>query len=188
MKSTDKKETCDLVHELLEAYLDNALADDEKQLVSSHLKTCDSCQIERRLAQKVAQSLRKLPTKPCPQPVSEAAIVAAKKDQAGLWQNLVSAWRQRFLKPAWRPVLATAVIAALVIVATLTLDRQKPRTPQISPDELARVELDVKWTLAYLGNLSKKTGLSVRDKVIEPEVVAPLHRALRTVMVTHADK
>ncbi|MFQ5628005.1 MAG: zf-HC2 domain-containing protein [bacterium] len=174
--------------ELLEAYLDNALADDEKQLVSSHLQACDSCQIEHRFAQQVAQSLRKLPAKPCPQLVSEAVIAAAKKEHAGLWQNLVSAWRQRFLKPAWRPVLATAAIAVLVILATLTLDRQKPQTPQISPDELARVELDVKWTLAYLGNLSKKTGLSVRDKVIEPEVVAPLYRALRTVMVTGAEK
>lgn len=187
MKSTENH-NCRQVQDLLEAFLDDTLSGDEKKRVESHVHICTECQNELQIAEQVTQVLRTLPAKPCPPHVSDAVIASAQEERDGLRQRFAQGWLD--LKPRlhWRPIFATAVIAVLAIFATLTLERREPHYPPITPEELARVELDVKWTLAYLGHLSQKTGLSVRDKVIEPEIVAPIQRALRTVMAREANK
>lgn len=188
MKSTKERNICLQVQDLLDAHLDDAVSAEEKLFVEAHLLSCSECQNEWQFAQQVTQTLRKLPVEPCPQPVSEAVLAAAQNERATVWQRLVSQWTNRKLKISWQPIFATAAIALLLVFATMTLNRNAPAPQQISQQELERVELDIKWTLAYLGNLSKKTGLSVRDQVIEPEVVAPIQRALKTVIGKEAEK
>ncbi|MCA9741525.1 MAG: zf-HC2 domain-containing protein [Deferribacteres bacterium] len=175
MKSTSKKWTCSDVQDNIEAYLDTALPEQEMQLIKLHVQDCHGCQGELKLAQRIQQSLRTLPPKPCPEVVTSSTLAAVRQQRYAKWRNAL------LHKRVWRPALAGA---SFLLLALLLLDRVfwHDTAPPYSSEEVALAELDVKWTIAYLGNLGKKTGVTVRDQVLEPEVVAPLQEALRAVI------
>ena len=181
MKSTEPKMSCLHAQQQLDALLDGMLAGPEKQQLERHLQGCAACQAELQLARQVKQVLTALPEQRCPESVSASALAAARREHSTGWRDVFSGWWARTPKLRWRPVLATAVLAALALFVTFQLTRHEPAR-QFSAEEIALAELDVKWTLAYLGDLGKRTGVSVRDRVLEPEVVVPLQQALRTVL------
>lgn len=172
--------SCSQVQAQLEAFIDAALPEADQQQIARHVQDCAACQAEWKLAQRIQQTLNALPEQRCPDNVTEAALGAARRQRIARWrEGLAHIWRRKRL---WRPVLAGASLAAVVLLLLLQLHWRQPSMPAVDPEEIARAELDVKWTLAYLGNLGKKTGASVRDQVLEPEVVEPLQHALRTIV------
>lgn len=97
----------------LTAYLDGALAADERARVEAHLAGCDACRAERdRLAEALAL-LARLPPPPDPSPTFEqrfqarlAAEQAVRRERRGLLDRI--AWR--WLGPSLAGAAATAAV------------------------------------------------------------------------------
>ncbi|HYS82289.1 MAG TPA: zf-HC2 domain-containing protein [Anaeromyxobacteraceae bacterium] len=98
----------------LTAFLDGALAPDERARVEAHLGACAACRAERERLEKAVALLGRLPEAPAPSPTFEARFQARLAAQRALPR------RPRLLDLlAWRhlaPGLAGAALAASVLV------------------------------------------------------------------------
>jgi anti-sigma factor RsiW len=92
----------------------------------------------------------------------------------------------------WRAAAAAALLVAAGASALLLVEgnglRNSPASstaasagqpaPPLTPEELARAEIEVKLALAYLTEVGRDAGTTVRDEMVD-NVFAPTHRALR---------
>ena len=81
-----------------------------------------------------------------------------------------------------RSSAAAAVVVAVVTVTSLLLTRGRPELTPPSAAEIARAEAEGKWTLAYLGEIGRRTGLAVRDDVIHTRVLKPAGDAVKSAL------
>ena len=104
----------------LTAYLDGALAEDERQRIAEHLTRCTECRREHDRLAAALSVLAQLPPPPQPSPTFEqrfyARLAAERAVRPALAVRLGLRWRG-----AWRwltPGLAGAVAAAAVMIYT----------------------------------------------------------------------
>jgi anti-sigma factor RsiW len=159
---------CERVLDLLEAYVDGDLAQGEGQAVRRHLATCASCATELKLAWAVKQGLRSFPQPACPPGVLAAVQARGRGEVVPL--------RARRPAVAWIRLAAAAALLAAVgsgLFFLLQPSRQAAQTAEVE-----RATYEARLALAYIGEASRKAGLSVRKEVFEERVVAPTARSL----------
>lgn len=185
MARTDDKISCARAQVLLEAYLDAELAPGRVSKLESHLARCAGCAAELQHARRVCDGLRALPEQQIDASVlasvlerarrkGRATSAAPRRGAAGSWSDRLRAWTTW----GWRPAIATAGVAGLAI-ALMVMSR--PRVQEFDDEDLARAELQVQWVLARLSDISRATGITVRDEVLEARVVAPASKAVEAV-------
>lgn len=182
MKRTHETMTCSKTQALIEAYLDKELTSDQVSQIDSHLRQCSTCAEELQLAKRTCKTLRSLPVQYCSDRVKAAVLDQVRWERNNTIWKRVRAWLTHGRGLTWRPAFATAVLVALMAMVMLMSRHQQPSPTQVSQEELARAEIEVKWTLAYLGEISQRTGIIVRDEVIGPRVVAPMKKAIENVL------
>ena len=185
MTPSDRSISCSLAQASIEPYLDQELPTGRAAEIEAHLRECEACACELALAVEVRTALQNLPQKSCPDWVSDAVLAQVGANRRverrpRLWHS-ISSW----LTPAWRPAVVTAALVALLVIA-LEVGPRKPPPATVSPEEVARAEAEVKWTLAYLGEMGLRAGFLVRDEVIESQVVEPVKRAVETLNETNS--
>ncbi|MEW6752580.1 MAG: zf-HC2 domain-containing protein [Candidatus Latescibacterota bacterium] len=163
---------CAWAQERLEPYLDGELPAAEASALQTHLHSCSACATELQRAERVLAGLRALPVCACPPHVAAAAW--ARLQALGSHQRRQRArdWLDGWLVPHWRVAGAATVGLVLVLAAGYQHTRAAARAR-----EVARAQAQVEWTLAYVGELGRRTGLTVREQVVRPHVVAPVQRA-----------
>ncbi|MFQ6113768.1 MAG: zf-HC2 domain-containing protein [bacterium] len=182
MKYKHETMTCANIQALIESYLDQELMPEQLSQIEGHLCQCSTCAEELKLAKQVNNTLRTLPVHYCPDYVKEAVLEQIRTERrVNLWER-VQAWPTNWRALKWRSAFATAVLVALVIAIVLIVRYQQPSSTQVSPEELARAEFEVKWTLAYVSEIGQRTSISVRNDVIVPWVVAPMKQAIESVL------
>ena len=164
---------CNWVQERLEPYMDTELPDDERSALEAHLRICTSCSAELETARKVQETLRILPAQAAPEQITAKVYAHARADLRARRRTWLQSWTTD-----WRPVLGMAVAAILLIFTTIGLQDQEP-TDTMTPAEIARAERQVKWTIVYLSQVGRRTGLTVRDEVIGSRIVRPLRRSIQ---------
>jgi anti-sigma factor (TIGR02949 family) len=175
MSRMDRAMDCENATQWIEPYLDGDLPVSEADHLASHLEICPACTRELRLARQVQQGLRAMPQLTCP------AAVSSEVQQRIDEPRRLRLWTSGPALPlrGWRPAGALAV-AAMLLIAALTVFDSAETDP--SAREVALAERQVRWTLAYLGQVGQRTGITVRDGVIRDRVVAPLEKNIRTLM------
>lgn len=158
----------------LEACLDDEALVEERGELEAHLADCAACARQLALARKVRQSLRELPRLACPERVATAAGVRLRRRQTAAWRPRLSSWLTGWRLPVWQPAAAVA----LVLLVALAVDR-RDREPEPTVAEVARAERQARFALAYVGQVGRSTGRTVRDQVIRTWVVEPLTRGAR---------
>jgi len=140
----------------VEAYLDGDLSEAERMRFERHM--FDSpWEKEVEKADRIRRGLRALAAPTCPDHVSQRALSQARRDTL----TALLDWH-----PGVRPVLAITLLIVLVVSASLI-----GRRPDPTPTRDAVVERalsDVKWTLAFLSEVGRDAGASVRRDVLEP--------------------
>ena len=60
---------------------------------------------------------------------------------------------------------------------------QEPESPMavVSAEELALAEIQAKWTIAYISNVGRRTGLAIRDDIIGEKLVGTLYKSVNAV-------
>jgi anti-sigma factor RsiW len=158
----------------LEAYLDGEALAAEVAELDAHLEGCSACARQLALARQVRQSLRELPRLACPERVVAAATARLRQRQAASWRSRLSRWLTGWRLPVWQP--AAAVV--LVLLVALAVD-QRGREPEPTAAEVARGEREARFALAYVGQVGRNTGRTVRDQVIRTWVIEPLESGAR---------
>jgi Putative zinc-finger len=166
-------EPCAAILPLLEPYLDGELSAAEALRVREHVARCASCAEELRLATAIAGGLRALPQLDCP-----PAILERVRDEAGAARvlpfdgSVTATRRPRFLALA-------AALAGLLLGATLLSHLlRSPEPPQPTPREIARATAEARFALAYVGRVSRRAGLDLKDELLPRHLVAPAARTL----------
>lgn len=167
MSRFDDTLRCEEVLDLLEPYLDGDLPPDEAARAAAHLERCPACAGELDLATAVQRELRALPQHDCPPEVLQ------KIRRAGAGE--VVSFRSRLAGWPVRLSLAAAVLALTVGGAAFFL-QQRQDGP--SPAEVAQATEEARFALAYIGKVSRKASLGLRDDVLRRRLVAPATRSL----------
>ncbi|MFP5287649.1 MAG: anti-sigma factor family protein [Thermoanaerobaculia bacterium] len=136
---------CEEVQDVLEAYVDGDLSTAEEARVRAHLGSCPSCATELALAEAIQRELRSLPIPDCPPEVL---------------RKVVPFTRRRNARPL-RSVLAAAMLAAAVGASVFFLGPFRQEEPD--PQEVARATEEARYALAYIGQVSRRAGLTLRD-------------------------
>ncbi len=161
--------------EAVEAYVDKTLPEEEASRLEELLLIDAALAAEVEMAQVIRREFRALPEARCPDSVSDAVVKQVRKD---LLSNLGTYFRQSipgFVLPRIRPTLAMAVLLA-VVLASSWFDGTGQRTDPTVAEALR----EVKWTLAYLSEVTKQTGSAVRAEALEPLVLDRMQQAVDT--------
>lgn len=158
---------CDEALDLLEPYVDGDLPEETADRLRVHLETCRSCAAELALAERIQTELRSLPQLDCPPEVLERV-----RRQGGE----VVPFRPRQNRLPLRVAAAAAVLALALGGGALFIRSQQPRQP--SAAEIAQATEEARYALAYIGKVSRRTGLDLRDDVLARRLVRPATRSL----------
>jgi anti-sigma factor (TIGR02949 family) len=164
---------CTWVEEHIEAYVDRELAREDTNALEKHLAACGHCRRELALAERVRSELRALPELECDDRVTDEVIgqIEGPRHRAPL------------RSPSWwlggrlRPALAVAA-AVLIITASVVFVQLRRGQARYTPDQIERAEKALRWTFAYLNEVSRQSGEAVRDEVFEAGVIEPVQRAV----------
>ena len=137
---------CEEALDLLELSLDGELAPGVEARLRSHLTGCRACAAELALASRIQKELRAL---------RPAAVLPFRP-------------RGSAARPA--RLLAAAAMLAATIGGALYLDQTRlhpaASATSPSPEEIARATAEARYALAYVGRVSRHTGLDLRDGIL----------------------
>lgn len=167
MNRNENPMLCEESLDVLEAYVDGDLPAGEAARLREHLERCPSCAGELALARKIQSELRALPLPDCPPAVLE------KVRQAGKGEVVPFPRRERSLGRR-----IAAVAAALVLSVGGGALFFHVQQVQRERQQIAQAELEARYDLAYIGKVSRRTGLDIRDQILQKHVVAPTSRGI----------
>ena len=196
MSRFDHSVSCTWVREAIDTYLDDGLDDNHTTRFETHLVDCARCRQELSVARNVLEELRALPTLKCPDHVKDrvfehvdasAARVAVKSAVKSNDRTVavLKRWFTGRYRGMPRPALA-GVIMIVVIVSSLVVGRLNRPMEQITPAQIGDAEAAVKRTFAYVNQVSRRSGLAVRDEVFGAGVTQPVQRAVRSALDVEA--
>lgn len=165
---------------LIEAVLDGTAHPDEERRLDELCARYPECARERDLAQSLRTAFSSLKTAPTPPSVTRSVFREIRRRRWLLIGNLLRGALIPTPTSRFRPALALASLAVAVVAVFAVL-----RPPAVEEEVEVYSEADVraaveelKWTLAYVGGVGKKTGKLVREEVVEPHVMSPISRSL----------
>jgi anti-sigma factor RsiW len=198
MRPPERPLNCKRTRVLLDAHIDGELPAERTASVERHVAACCTCRDEMLSAQRLRAALRQMPPHEMPRrelPLGATGQGGRLAEDAGAgWAPLGPATSRGAFAgesaraevtplrppvhrtPLWRPLAVAAVLAGLVLGAVRVFDR--PTETPVTTAEVARAELQVRWVLARLGEINRRTSDRVRDEVIEQGVVGPSARAV----------
>ncbi|MEA2600418.1 MAG: hypothetical protein QOF89_1410 [Acidobacteriota bacterium] len=159
---------CDEALDLLEPYVDGDLPTAVADCLRAHLETCRSCAGELALARRIQSELRSLPQLDCPPEILERV-----RSQGG---EVVPFRPRRTGLPLRIAAAAAMLVLSLGGGALFVHFQQQPRQP--SAAEIAQATQEARYALAYIGKVSRRAGLDVRDDVLARRLVRPATRSV----------
>lgn len=123
------------------------------------------------------QELRQLERESFPTDRLSLVLTTARREaRREAWAFLL-AWLRSAASVDWKPALAMAALTAVTVTAALFGDPGRRAPAPVDPAVAQAIE-DVRWTLAFLADVSRRTGSTVRLEVLEPHVVQPMQDAV----------
>lgn len=186
MSRRELRITCRRAEVLLDAYLDDDLPGRRRTALEAHLAGCFSCTQELQRARVIRDGLRALPERFLGDHVTDAVLSRVRGERRETpverpWGQRIGDWLTRRLVPAWPPVAAVAGVTLLVLGAMHLLTRPPVDKP-ITSQDVARAETQVRWVMAHLGDINRRTAVKVRDDVLGAGVADPAARAVATAL------
>lgn len=166
-----RPDDCAAILPLLEPWVDGELAPVEAERVCAHLALCPSCAAESRLAEAIQAGLRALPQLDAPPAVLERVRQAA-------GEGSVRTFRRQIRSRPSRRFAALAAALAVALLGVLLLFELRRATPQPTAREVARATEEARYALAYVGRVSRRAGLEIKDEVLPRHLVNPAARSL----------
>jgi anti-sigma factor RsiW len=177
-----KDPTCNWVQDMLDAYLAGDLSTTDQERFEIHCGDCDTCTHAIEWAEMTDTVLRSLPMHTCPDPVLDAVFDHVRSQRRSVWRNRLNSLVALRGGIRWQPALALAMVLVCIITIGILMRPTVPTEPEPTEAEIAQAVVDVKWALGYVSNVSRKTGMVVREDVIEPHVITPVQRQVNALI------
>lgn len=182
MKTSEPTPCADIQNQI-EACIDGDLSGEHLAAIDRHISACPACSREMALARRVRTALNALPVPDAPAGVAGRVFAQIRAERHETLQPWLFWQRKSWLRPAWRPL--GAVAAAILLI---WMGARMAQTPErigtvsnsagdISAEELALAEDQAKWALGYISQVSRRTGLTVRDDIIGGRVAGALQQS-----------
>jgi hypothetical protein len=184
MNVHDDTTRCEWARDSIDAYLDGELTNVDVTVLESHMNECGMCREELASARRVLTELRELPAKRCPDGVTDRLYATIGADTTVHRDGRLPRWLTARPFGLLRPVLVGSLIL-VIAVSAIWFDRHNRSSGDsrsYTPEEVAQAEAELKWTMAFLGDVGRRTGYAVRDEVVGARVVEPVRRAVHSVM------
>ncbi|MFQ5511204.1 MAG: anti-sigma factor family protein [Candidatus Krumholzibacteriia bacterium] len=165
---------CLWTRERIDTFLDGELGGDELATLQSHVDVCAECRRELARARRVLHELHELPDLYCPDEVVETSMAGLEETPHRAVRGLLRRWFGGALRPALASAFVVLVAASAFYVAN------RVRQPALSPEEVASAEAELKWTLAYIGDVGRRAGMIAAGEAFEAGMVVPVQRAVRS--------
>jgi len=175
MIGPDETMSCDETLELLEPWLDGDLPPGQAARVRTHVDRCADCAAELDLATLIQRELRALPQHDCPPEILQRVV------ETGRGEVVPFEPRRRGRTGAvqgFRIAVAAALLAAIVGGLSFLIP-DRPPVSQPSPDEVAQATREARLALAYVGQVTRRAGLGLRDDVLRQRLIDPTTRSVR---------
>ncbi len=179
MNRFEKNPNCLWVRERIESVLDEELGADALTTFHSHVDVCAECRRELARARRVLQELHALPELYCPDRVVDGVMAGLEERPRAAGRNRLADWFG-----VLRPALAGAFVLLVVVSALWVLDRARPQ--EITPAEVADAEAELKWTLAYLGDISRQSAMIAATQAFDTGMLQPVRRAIEAAFETES--
>ncbi|MBM3264697.1 MAG: zf-HC2 domain-containing protein [candidate division Zixibacteria bacterium] len=178
---TSKRIPCADVRNQIETYIDGDLAEESIAVIDRHVSGCGACRREMALARRVHTALHALPPLDAPADVAERVFAQIRMERHETLRSWLFWEKKSWLAPAW---CALGVAAAILLIWMGVRMVQTPEhigtasdpEAEISLEELALAEAQTKWALGYISQVSRRTGLTVRDDIIGGRVAGALQQ------------
>lgn len=159
----------------VEAFVDGDLSAEEASRFASLMELEVAVATEVKMAKAIQNSFRSLAPVECPESITTAILKKARTDLMAAMR--INGWHavRKYFRPLFRPVLAMTILLAMVL-SSVWLGKS---TTRIEP-AVAEALNDVKWTLAYLAEVTRQTGSTVRAEALEPLVLERIQEAVET--------
>ena len=176
--------SCETVADELERLVDGGLSPPEAAAMERHVESCATCQAELQLAEEIRRELRALPHMEAPAAVIEGVKATVRREQSAATRPPARHGRWTNLRPSPVWALAAALLLAAVL-APLVLTPPSPEVAHLETEptpldgvELERATDEVRIALAYVGRVSRRAGLEIRDGLIVERLVVPTAEGL----------
>ncbi len=183
MIGLDETMSCDEAQDLLEPWLDGDLPAGEAARVRAHLDRCAACAAELELAALIQTELRSLPQHDCPPEVLQRVLDTGRGGRGEIVPFRPStegaAQGRKAPRRSFRIVLAAAMLAAIVGGSVFFIQQREPAAGSPSADEVAQATEEARFALAYVGKVTRRAGLGLRDDVLRRRLVDPTTRSVR---------
>ncbi len=165
MPQLSKHMPCNQVVDLLEAWIDGDLGDDEAAEMRRHVGGCPGCQAEYQSAEQVRAALRRLPSFEAPAPLLDA-VRSRSTGCAG--SPPLTRWGSPRVA---RAVAGVAAIAVVVLLVGLILPQRLVSTARPTSAEVERVTAETRLALAYLSDVARRAESRAKARVVEDRAV-----------------
>lgn len=179
MKQRDNKAFQEWMDERIEAYLDGALPAEEQEVFENVLASDPVWREEVQLASRISAGLHALPEPQCPPYVTRAILARTRRNARQSYAARILQKVREAGAAAWRPALSMMVLLT-VVVGSVILDRS--RSVQYATPEVKQAAEDVRWALAFVSDVSRQAGISIREEVFRERVIAPIQSAVGSVI------
>ena len=132
---------CRKIKELIPAYLDQELEDDQRSLVEAHLQTCLSCREDVIAMESAWEMLGELPEIE-PNPHYMTRFWSKVSDQSPWYQKAMQQTRGILFQKQWVPALAAACAILILVGITMYGQFQIPEADSMVA-KLSEVDLDM---------------------------------------------
>ncbi|UCH85557.1 MAG: zf-HC2 domain-containing protein [Candidatus Latescibacterota bacterium] len=180
MNVYDDTTRCEWARDSIDAYLDGELTKVDVAALESHLEMCGGCRNELESARRILFELRELPEQRCPDGVTDHVYETIGADTTVQRKTRFPGWlsfpRTGLLRPALAGTLILVISISVVWIGFKS--RSSVRSPVYTPEQVAQAEAELKWTMAFLGDVGRRAGYAVRDEAVGTRVIDPMRRAV----------
>lgn len=169
---------CEWIKDNIDAFLDSEMSPEENQMLNDHIEECETCREELELAKEMMGILRSLPEKECPERVIENIEREIKEKKSDKKIQPVLIRGPKIIK--W----GLAAAAILLIGFAISKVKQSPEIPNrnipASPSqrEVEIAEMQLKITLAYMGQVAGKSTILACEEAVESSIKPPIRKAV----------
>jgi anti-sigma factor RsiW len=166
---------------LLDALLDGVAGPDEKRRLEELCAQFPECAREREVAMAMRSALESIGTPSAPPSVARSVFREVHRRKTARFKDRVREGLAAIFGPAWRPALslASAAVVLLTLFALFRPPQQPEEQTEYTAEEVQAAVEELRWALGYVGKVGKKTGLLIRDEIVEPHVMSPINKSLK---------
>jgi anti-sigma factor RsiW len=172
MSQRVESDRCAEVLDRLESWIDGDLDQTQAAAMQSHIDGCASCRRERQLAEELVAELRAMPDFEIPERVLDAVH---RKTRPGVVEKIRSIFERDLRRPL--PAMATAAAVLLLVVVISPWDRKS--APEYSDQDVSRAAAELRLAFAYVGDITRRAEVRVKEKLIEDSVASQTMRGVR---------